>query len=52
MYERINTRDTIHIRDRRKLSEFPRMWGAEVFDDQQVGPEHLVSDGDLLELHL
>jgi ribosome-interacting GTPase 1 len=28
------------------------MWGAEVFDGQQVGPDHLVADGDLVELHL
>ena len=32
--------------------KFARMWGAEVFDGQQVGPEHLVTDGDLVELHL
>jgi ribosome-interacting GTPase 1 len=32
--------------------KFARMWGAEVFDGQQVGPEHLVNDGDLVELHL
>jgi len=32
--------------------KFARMWGAEVFDGQQVGPDHLVSDGDLLELHV
>ena len=25
---------------------------AEVFDGQQVGPDHLVIDGDLVELHL
>ncbi|MGA8205729.1 MAG: GTPase [Woeseiaceae bacterium] len=31
--------------------KFARMWGAGVFDGQQVGPEHLVSDGDLVELH-
>jgi ribosome-interacting GTPase 1 len=30
---------------------FARMWGTEVFDGQQVGPDHLVSDGDLVELH-
>jgi ribosome-interacting GTPase 1 len=28
------------------------MWGADVFDGQQVGPEHLVTDGDLVELHI
>jgi ribosome-interacting GTPase 1 len=32
--------------------KFARMWGAEVFDGQQVSPEHLVTDGDLVELHL
>ncbi len=31
--------------------KFARMWGTDVFDGQQVGPEHLVTDGDLLELH-
>jgi ribosome-interacting GTPase 1 len=31
--------------------KFARMWGKEVFDGQQVGPDHLVSDGDLVELH-
>ena len=31
--------------------KFARMWGSEVFDGQQVGPEHLVTDGDLIELH-
>ena len=32
--------------------KFARMWGADVFDGQQVGPEHLVTDGDLVELHI
>jgi len=32
--------------------KFARMWGVEVFDGQQVGPDHLVSDGDLVEMHL
>ena len=31
--------------------KFARIWGARVFDGQQVGPDHLVSDGDLVELH-
>ena len=25
---------------------FARMWGSEVFDGQQVGPDHTVADGD------
>jgi len=32
--------------------KFARMWGDDVFDGQQVGPDHAVSDGDTLELHL
>ena len=31
---------------------FARMWGSEVFDGQQVGPDHLVPDGDFVELHV
>jgi len=31
---------------------FARVWGAHVFDGQQVGPEHAVADGDIVELHL
>jgi len=31
--------------------KFARMWGDEVFDGQQVGPDHTVSDGDTVELH-
>ena len=32
--------------------KFARMWGTDVYDGQQVGPEHLVSDGDVVELHV
>ncbi len=31
---------------------FARIWGREVFDGQQVGPEHVVADGDIVELHM
>jgi len=31
---------------------FARVWGRSVFDGQQVGPEHQVEDGDIVELHL
>ena len=31
--------------------KFARIWGTEVFDGQQVGPDHVVTDGDLVELH-
>jgi ribosome-interacting GTPase 1 len=32
--------------------KFARMWGADVYDGQQVGPDHPVTDGDLVELHV
>ena len=50
--------DTVHDvarlvhRDMADSLKFARMWGTEVFDGQQVGPNHLVSDGDTVELHL
>ena len=31
--------------------KFARVWGTEVFDGQQVGPDHAVADGDIVELH-
>jgi uncharacterized protein len=30
---------------------FARIWGSGAFDGQQVGGDHLVADGDILELH-
>lgn len=31
---------------------YARAWGGTVFDGQQVGPEHRVIDGDIVELHM
>ena len=31
---------------------FARIWGKNVYDGQQTGPEHPVEDGDIVELHL
>jgi ribosome-interacting GTPase 1 len=31
--------------------KFARLWGSGAFDGQQVGPGHLVADGDVIELH-
>ena len=31
---------------------FARIWGKNVYDGQQTGPEHPVDDGDIVELHL
>ena len=32
--------------------KFARAWGTGVFDGQQVGPEHVVADRDVIELHM
>jgi ribosome-interacting GTPase 1 len=32
--------------------KYARAWGSNVFDGQQVGPEHSVVDGDIVELHI
>jgi ribosome-interacting GTPase 1 len=39
-------------KDIARTLKFARMWGEEVFDGQQVGPDHIVADGDLIELHV
>jgi len=39
-------------RDIARDLKFARTWGDGVFDGQQVGPDHPVSDGDIVELHL
>jgi ribosome-interacting GTPase 1 len=31
--------------------KFAKVWGRSVFDGQQVGPDHPVEDGDIVELH-
>lgn len=31
--------------------KYARLWGSGSFDGQQVGPEHVVADGDVVELH-
>jgi len=30
---------------------FAKVWGKSAFDGQQVGPDHVVADGDVVELH-
>ena len=32
--------------------KFARLWGANVFDGQQVQRDHALEDGDVVELHL
>jgi len=39
-------------RDIARDLKFARIWGKSVYDGQQTGPEHLVEDGDVVELHL
>ena len=38
-------------RDLAARFNFARVWGSGLFDGQQVGGEHVVQDGDILELH-
>ncbi len=38
-------------RDIEKSLRYARVWGASGFDGRQVGPEHVLADGDVVELH-
>jgi hypothetical protein len=38
-------------RDLVRTLRYARLWGRSGFDGQQVGPEHHVADGDVIELH-
>jgi len=38
-------------RDLARTLRYARLWGPSGFDGQQVGPEHRVADGDVIELH-
>ena len=38
-------------KDIEKSLRYARVWGHSRFDGQQVGPEHAVDDGDVVELH-
>ena len=39
-------------RELAKSLKFARIWGADVHDGQSVGPDHVLSDEDLIELHM
>jgi len=43
---------TLVHRDIAGSLRYARAWGKQVFDGQQVGPEHVVDDGDVIELHI
>ena len=38
-------------RDLEKTLRYARLWGLSGHDGQQVGPEHVLADGDVVELH-
>ena len=46
--------DVAHLvhKDIAESLKFARMWGSGAYDGQQVGPDHLVADGDVVELHV
>jgi len=39
-------------RDLAESLKFAKIWGSGAFDGQQVGPEHAIADGDVVELHV
>jgi hypothetical protein len=43
---------TLVHRDLAGALRYARSWGKRVYDGQQVGPEHEVADGDIIELHM
>jgi ribosome-interacting GTPase 1 len=45
--------DVAHLvhRDLAQTLRFARIWGSAKFDGQQVGRDHVVDDGDIVELH-
>jgi hypothetical protein len=43
---------TLVHRDLAGSLRYARAWGKQVYDGQQVGPEHQVADGDIVELHM
>jgi hypothetical protein len=43
---------TLVHRDLAGALRYARSWGKQVYDGQQVGPEHEVADGDIIELHM
>jgi ribosome-interacting GTPase 1 len=43
---------TLVHRDLAGSLRYARAWGKQVYDGQQVGPEHPVVDGDIIELHM
>ena len=42
---------TLVHRDIAESLKFAKLWGSGHFEGQQVGRDHCVSDGDILELH-
>jgi len=50
--------DTVHDvarlvhKDLARELKFARVWGKSVYEGQQVGPEHRLDDGDIVELHM
>jgi ribosome-interacting GTPase 1 len=42
---------TLVHRDIAAEFKFARLWGAAEFDAQQVGRDHIVEDGDIIEIH-
>jgi ribosome-interacting GTPase 1 len=53
LFEGETVQDVAHLvhRDLAQTLKFARIWGSAKFDGQQVGKDHVVRDGDIIELH-
>ncbi len=47
----LNVAEQVH-KDIAAALRYAKIWGAEVFAGQQVGPEHVLGDKDIIELHM
>jgi ribosome-interacting GTPase 1 len=46
-----NAAEDVHKDFKAKL-KYAVVWGSGKFDGQRVGPEHILKDGDIIELHI
>jgi ribosome-interacting GTPase 1 len=47
----LNVAEQVH-KDIASALRYAKIWGTEVFAGQQVGPEHVLADRDIIELHM
>jgi ribosome-interacting GTPase 1 len=47
----LNVAEQVH-KDIASALRYAKIWGTEVYAGQQVGPEHVLADKDIIELHM